>query len=70
MSVYNREQQTNEYRETQSLEFSVVTGGSDEDNAFWAATPVGKLELSIVNPEAVKELELNKTYYVTLTPAE
>lgn len=70
MSVYNREAQTNEYRETQTFEFSVVTDGSEEDKAFWAATPVGKLELSIVNPEAARELEFNKTYYVTLTLAE
>lgn len=57
-------------QEVNSFDFYVVTNGSDEDKAFWASTPVGKLELGIVNPEAVKELELNRTYYVTLTPSD
>ena len=70
MTTYDYETQQNVEREANTLAFNVVTTGSEEDKAFWAATPAGRLELAIVNPEAVKALDLNKTYYITITPAD
>lgn len=67
---WNYETQRSEQREMQSFSFNVVTDGSDEDKAFFASTPTGRIELGVCNPEAVKELELNRTYYVTFTPAD
>lgn len=42
---------------------------NDENSKFWDATPVGKLELGMINPEAHKQFELGKEYYVDFTPA-
>jgi hypothetical protein len=55
-----------------SLEFMPVTASdkNPENKKFWEATPSGKIELNIVNPEAVKEFELLKSYYVDFIPAE
>lgn len=52
-----------------SLEFTAVVGNSPENQLFWNATPSGKLELNIINPEAVKELNLGKEYYIDIIEA-
>jgi len=52
-----------------SLIFEPVAGDTEENEKFWDATPLGKIELGIVNPEAVKEFEILKEYYVDFTPA-
>lgn len=44
-----------------------VTSGSDENKAFWQATPQGEIKMHIDNPNAVFELG---EYYVDFTPAE
>lgn len=67
---WDAETQQNVPQEMHGFEFHVVTKGDAEDTAFWMSTPVGRLEFSSVNPEVGKQLELNKTYYVTITPAE
>ena len=46
------------------------TDPQHENKAFWEATPSGSIELNINNPEAVKEYELGKEYYVDFTLAE
>jgi len=51
-----------------SLEFTAVASNSPENQKFWNATPSGKIEISIVNPEAVKEFDLGKEYYVDFIP--
>lgn len=43
---------------------------SDEDRAFWEATPSGSLEMYISNPDTKDFFEENKKYYVTFTPAD
>lgn len=43
---------------------------SDEDKAFWTATPSGSLEMQIDNPNAAVIFEAGKTYYVDISPAE
>ena len=41
---------------------------SEEDKAFWDATPNGKLEMTITNPDAAEFFELGKEVYVTFEP--
>lgn len=40
-----------------------------ENTKFWESSPSGSLELGTVNPEAVKQFEIGKEYYVDFTPA-
>jgi hypothetical protein len=47
-----------------------VYTGSEENKAFWNATPSGNISLSITNPEAINQFEAGKEYYVDFTPAE
>ncbi len=56
--------------EIQTLRFSPVSGGSEENKKFWAASPSGSLELGCVNAAAVAQFELDKEYYLDFTPAE
>lgn len=61
-----------EKREMASLEFYPVYGNGDpnhENTKFWQASPSGKLELNVVNLEAVKDLEIDNEYYVDFTKA-
>ncbi|HYE59074.1 MAG TPA: hypothetical protein VD948_11240 [Rhodothermales bacterium] len=51
------------------IKLSPVTTGSDEDKAFWAATPSGEITLGTCNAEAVKQFDLGAAYYVDFTPA-
>ena len=53
-----------------TLTFIPVADNSPENKLFWEATPSGKLELGMVNEEAVKGFEMLKEYYVTIRPAE
>ena len=47
-----------------------VTGGSPENEAFYAATPGGSITLSTVNEEALEKFELDGEYYVDFEKAE
>ena len=47
-------------------EFSAVTGGSEENNEFWAATPSGTLKVSTVKADV---FEPGKDYYLDISPA-
>ena len=39
-------------------------------NKQWShATPQGKIEMTITNPDAVEQFELGKEYFVDFTPA-
>lgn len=57
-------------KELRTLKFAPVTGGSDENKRFYAWTPGGSLSLGVLNPEAWKEFELGKEYYLDFTLAE
>lgn len=46
------------------------TDPNHENKSFWDATPNGKIEMWISNPNAFKQFELGKEYYVDFTPAE
>jgi hypothetical protein len=52
---------------TYDAEFHAVTGGSEENKAFFAATPTGNLKLSTVRADL---FEPGKDYYLDFTPAE
>ena len=46
-----------------------VIGNSEENKAFWNATPSGKIELYIDNADAFKAFDFGQ-YYVDFTTAE
>ena len=52
------------------IELSAVTGGSDENKAFFAATPSGSIKLGVLNEAAVKQFTPGQAFYVDFTPAE
>jgi hypothetical protein len=47
-----------------------VVSGSPENEAFFKTTPSGKIEMQIKNPEAMKQFEPGKEFYVDFTPVE
>lgn len=42
---------------------------TSENHTFWQASPSGRIELGTVNPEAWKQFELGKEYYIDFTIA-
>lgn len=46
-----------------------VYSGSDENKAFWVATPGGQITLNCANDDARAKFEVGKEYYVDFTPA-
>lgn len=50
-----------------SAKFSAVTNGSEENKAFFAATPNGSLTLGCFLPDA---FEPGKEYFLEITPAD
>ena len=53
------------------VELNAVHGGSTnaEDNSYSAATPSGKITMTITNPDAVAKLPIGGVFYVDFTPA-
>jgi len=41
-----------------------------ENSKFWAASPTGELKLGTINPEAWKQFEIGKEYYLDFTSAD
>jgi len=58
--------------EMRSIKMSPVgyDANNNENSSFWAASPSGELKLQCINPEAWKQFELGKEYYLTFDPAE
>jgi hypothetical protein len=56
--------------EVQTIHLLPVTSGSEENKAFWAYTPNGRIELGTVNAEAAKQFELDREFYVDFTPSD
>jgi len=50
-----------------AAKFSAVTGSSEENQTFFAATPSGSIEVSTVRED---HFEVGKTYYVDFIAAE
>lgn len=53
----------------ENVECTPVLSGSEENKSFSAATPSGKLELMITNPEAYGSFVPGRSYYVTIDEA-
>ena len=59
--------------EMRTLKFSPVYGNGNpqhENTKFWNASPSGSLELGTINPEAWKQFELGKEYYLDFSAPE
>lgn len=52
------------------VELSVVSGGSPEDQAFYASSPGGELKIQIANPAAKGFFKPGKKYYAIFEEAE
>lgn len=52
-----------------SIIMHAVYSGSEENKAFFNATPSGSLNLNIVKPAAVAQIEQGKEYYIDISPA-
>ena len=60
-------------QEVQTIVLQPVYGNGDqehENTKFYAATPSGEIRLGTVNPEAARQFDLNKEYYVEFTSAD
>jgi hypothetical protein len=58
------------FKEGQSVHFSPVYSGSEENEKFFQATPGGQIAFYTVNESALAQFEQGKEYYVDFTPAE
>jgi len=58
------------FKEGQSVHFSPVYSGSEENKKFFQATPGGQIAFYTVNQSALDQFEQGKEYYVDFTPAE
>jgi hypothetical protein len=52
------------------VDMTPVYSGSDENKAFFKATPNGNINLGTIVPEAVAQFVPGKEFYVDFTPAE
>jgi hypothetical protein len=64
-----REHWDNQKGAIHEIELRPVSGGSPENDSFYASTPTGELKLQTVNHEAGQQFELGGEYYVDFTPA-
>lgn len=55
--------------EVHTIKLAPVGGNSEENKAFYSATPGGSIDLQTVNEVAGNQFELGKEYYVDFTPA-
>jgi len=51
------------------VKLSPVSGGSEENKAFYEATPSGGIEFGTINQAAAESMELGKDYYIDISPA-
>jgi hypothetical protein len=58
------------FKEGQSVHFSPVYSGSEENQKFFQATPGGQIAFYTVNQSALDQFEQGREYYVDFTPAE
>jgi len=56
--------------ELQTILLSPVCDGTSENQAFYAATPSGKIELGVLNKDAGDYFELGADYYVEFSKVE
>ncbi len=58
-----------ESEELRTVTLIPVVDGSEENKKFFRWTPNGQIKIGILNPEAWKQLELGKSYFVDFTDA-
>ena len=58
------------YGDVAQITLRPVIDGSEENKAFYAATPVGSIVLGVVNEAVAAQFEIGGEYYVDFTPAE
>ncbi len=51
------------------IKLGPVTSGSEENKAFFKATPVGSIEIGTVNDEAASQFTVGAEFYIDFTPA-
>ena len=52
------------------IKLTPVVSGSEENKQFFSWTPFGNIEMGTINPEAIKQFEVGKEYYVDFTKVE
>lgn len=57
-------------KEVHTVKLNPVTSGSDENKSFYAATPGGTIELSVVNADVGEQFGIGDEFYVDFTKAE
>lgn len=55
--------------EWKSIKLEAVIDGSEENKAFFRMTPSGQISLGCINPEANKQFEVGKEYFVNFIAA-
>lgn len=68
-SVTYRQHWQDKSKRIGTVELSAVSSGSDENKAFFSATPGGSIKLDTVNEAAIEALPLDKEFYIDFTPA-
>lgn len=61
---------TKEPGEKGSVSLYPVCSGSEENKKFFDCTPAGSIQLGILNPEAFKQFEPGKEYYIDISAAQ
>jgi hypothetical protein len=51
------------------VHMQAVVGPTDENKAFWNATPSGTIQMNITNKDAAVHFVLEREFYVDFTPA-
>ncbi|HEY1035545.1 MAG TPA: hypothetical protein VGE09_11250 [Pseudoxanthomonas sp.] len=64
-----RQRGWNGNKEVHTVKLSPVTGGSDENQKFYAATPGGSIDLAVVSEDVGRQFDIGAEFYVDFTPA-
>lgn len=57
-------------KEMHTVKLQPVTSGSDENKSFYAATPGGAIELSLVSADVGAQFGIGDEFYVDFTKAD
>lgn len=57
-------------KEHHMVKLSPVTSGSEENKAFYAASPGGSMDLTVVKPEVFAGFSPGDEFYIDITPAK
>lgn len=58
-----------EFEHGKQVKLNAVYGNGKENESWSKATPSGALEMTITNPEAYKQFEVGKEYFLDFAPA-